>query len=114
MSDQKEQTVGDVLFDRVYMPVFMRKIAAANIPVNSDADVQHLLEIAARLRTKSAAVDSSNSMIKAAAAGLRQIDTQEQPAEDVVGTLVKIARGDESVNSALDAMFAQPAEVAAK
>lgn len=111
MSEQNQEqnvpTVTDVLFDRVYMPVFMRKIAAAGIQVNSEDEVNHLLEIAHRLRAKSASAEPQ-SLIKAAASGLRQVDGEAAAAAQYdLDTLTKVARSDEAVTAALDAMFAQ-------
>lgn len=62
----------DVLFGKVYLPTFMQKLAARNVPVQSEGDLQEALKIAAmtRMHQDSAPVQEKPSLLKEASAKL--------------------------------------------
>lgn len=71
MSDKQADKL-DVLFGKVYLPVFMQKLASKGVKVTSEADLQESLKIAAMLRMHQQAepVEQAPSAIKMAAANL--------------------------------------------
>ena len=78
MSTENKQ---DVLFGKVYLPVFMQKLASRGVELKSEADLEGSLKIAAMTRMHQAAAPAQEerSVIKEAAARLEsQMNNQPQ------------------------------------
>ena len=82
MSDTKSAEKLDVLFEKVYLPVFMDKLAERGIQVKSEDELQEVLKIAALTRAHVEATDAEEanapSAIKQAAASLEALTYGEQ------------------------------------
>ena len=78
MSTENKQ---DVLFGKVYLPVFMQKLASRGVKLETEADLEGSLKIAAMTRSHVAAQPAAEpvSVIKEAAARLEsQLHSQTQ------------------------------------
>ena len=75
MSNENQAEKLDVLFGKVYLPVFMQKLAAAGVKVANEEDLQETLKVAAMLRTHVAQTEAKPvvSAIKAASASLEKL-----------------------------------------
>ena len=109
MSNQNETTVGDVLFQKVYAPAFLAKCAEFGIAPANEDEMASLLEIAAGVRIKEAELAAEKSteastVIKAAAAGMRNILGVAAPATQANTDSIKAAQADPQVQAALAAL----------
>lgn len=68
MSNDKQE----VLFGKVYLPVFLQKLASRGVEIKSEGDLQESLKIAAlaRMHQEKQPVEQPRSIIKEAAAKL--------------------------------------------
>ena len=67
MSTENTAAKQDVLFGKVYLPVFMQKLAERGVALKSEADLEGTLKIAAMARAHQAAPVVETSVIKEAA-----------------------------------------------
>lgn len=83
MSNEKQAEKMDVLFGKVYLPVFMQKLASRGVEVKTEEDLQEALKCAAMLRMhQQSAVEEQPAMsaIKAASASLEALTFGQQNA----------------------------------
>lgn len=83
MSTENKQ---DVLFGKVYLPVFMQKLASRGVKLNSEADLEGSLKIAAmtRMHQANTPAQEERSVIKEAAARLEgQMFNQPRSASEM-------------------------------
>ena len=85
MSTEKTAEKMDVLFGKVYIPVFMQKLAEKGVAVKSEADLEGALKIAAMTRNAQQPVVEEKSVIKEAAARLEALAS----GQNVAGSFLK-------------------------
>ena len=81
------QDLTEVLFQRVYLPEFVKAAQARGVPVQSEDDVAELLKIAVNLRVHAAAAaqeaqQGSHGLLKEAANRLEMLTSGQAPADD--------------------------------
>ena len=73
----------DTLLSKVYVPVFMEKLAQAGIVAQSPEEAEELLKIAAFTRLHAAEAEAEPSVIKEAAASLEKLAEGQTDLVDV-------------------------------
>lgn len=92
------ETINAQLMESVYVPTLVKSARENGIPVNTEADLQNLLDAAAYVEAQELAeTHQDNPMLKAAAHAIRGTSPQEDPNRK----LAKQASTDPRVRDAL-------------
>jgi hypothetical protein len=103
-----KEAAQQVLMHEIYLPAFLEKCAQCGLEINSDSEVGEAIELVALL--KQASSETTNSLLKSAAASMREALGIAQPEEREAEARMKAAAAesakDERIMAALQALSA--------